>query len=181
MRQGRKIYALTAVAVTSAALAVGIAGAANAGERVPFSAGGYGTGNCADGIYAGYCGTQVSGTDLYIAVGFGGQIIGTATPLAANAEFFWFADASPAAANNDKYAEFAPYGIASNRVMADVDHHIVLATATGAADQKWVYNGTGWTNVGTGDVLRSTYNGGPIVAVSYQNDSPSETWTFVTP
>ena len=47
--------------------------------------------NCANGIYAGYCGTQKSNTGLYIAVGFGGQIIGTKNPLAENAEFFWFA------------------------------------------------------------------------------------------
>jgi len=40
---------------------------------------------------------------------------------------------------------------------------------------------TGWTNVGTGDVLKSTYNGGPIVAASTQSAIPSETWTFVTP
>jgi hypothetical protein len=181
MRQGRKIFSVTAIAVASAALAVGIAGAASASESMPHSAGGYGTENCADGIYAGYCGTQVSGNDLYIAVGFGGQVIGTTSPRADNAEFIWFADQSSAAANNDKYAEFAPNGIASNKVMADVNHHIVLATASGAADQKWVYNGTGWTNVGTGDVLKSTYNGGPIVAASTQSVDPSETWTFVTP
>lgn len=182
MKQGRMIVSLAAVAVTSAALAVGIAGVANASESMLHSPGGSSTENCADGIYAGYCGTQVSGTDLYIAVGFGNQIIGTTSPRANNAEFFWFSDGSASAANNDKYAEFAPGGIASNKVIADVNHHIVLAKASGAADQKWYFNGTGWTNVGTGDVLESTYNGGPIVAASTQSTTnPSETWTFVVP
>ena len=62
----------------------------------------------------------------------------------------------PSAANNDKYAEFAPGGVASNRVMAEVNRHVVLVPATGAPNQKWVFNGTGssWTNVATGDVLR---------------------------
>ena len=180
MRQGRKIFSLTAIAAASATLAIGIAGAASASESMPHSAGGYGTENCADGIYAGYCGTQVSGTDLYIAVGFGGQVIGTTNPRADNAEFFWFSGGT-ASTSNDDYAEFAPAGIASNKVMADVNHHIVLATASGAADQQWFYNGTGWTNTGTGDVLKSTYNGGPIVAASPPSAGASETWTFVTP
>jgi hypothetical protein len=61
---------------------------------------------------------------LYIAVGFGGQIIGTSHPLADDAEFFWFANGTNS--NNWKYAEFAPDGIASNKVMADVKHHIAL-------------------------------------------------------
>ena len=71
-----------------------------------------------------------------LIAGFGGRIIGTSHPLAEDAEFFWFADGSSSAANNDKYAVFAPDGIASNKMMADVNHHIVLATASGNADQK---------------------------------------------
>lgn len=65
--------------------------------------------------------------------------------------------------------------------MADVHHHIVLATASGAADQKWVYEDGGWTNVATNDVLEATYNGGAILAASGSSSGPSETWTFVTP
>ena len=130
-------------------------------------------------------GTQKSNTSLYIAVGFGGQIIGTKNPLAENAEFFWFADAGSNHANNDKYAVFAPDGIASNKVMADINHHIVLATATGAPNQKWVVDGNVpgfWRNVGTNDVLKATFDGGPIVTASSEsNSNPSELWTFVTP
>ena len=175
----KKIYAVSASLVLSAGLAVGIAGVAGAGGTD-----GHGTYNCANGIYAGYCGTQESGTGLYIAVGWGDDnphLIGTENPHASNAEFFWFADASAGAANNDKYAEFAPNGIASNRVMAEVHGVIVLCQATGAANQKWVYDGTGWQNVATGDVLESTSNGSRIVAVAGPSSGSSETWTFVTP
>jgi hypothetical protein len=176
----KRIYAVSASLVLSAGLAVGIAGVAGAGGTD-----GHGAYNCANGIYAGYCGTQESGTGLYIAVGWGDDhphLIGTENPHAWNAEFFWFADASASAANNDKYAVFAPNGIASNQVMAEVHGHIVLTQATGAANQKWVYDGTtGWANVATGDVLESTSNGGPIVAVAGPSSGSSETWTFVTP
>lgn len=172
------IYAVSAALVLSAGLAVGVAGVAGAGGPPP---GGYGAYNCANGIYAGYCGTQESATSLYIAVGWGDHLVGTNNPQARNAEFFWFADASASAANNDKYAEFAPNGVASNLVIAEVHHVIVLCQANGAANQKWVYDGTGWENVATGDVLESTSNGGPILATAGPSSGSSETWTFVTP
>ena len=181
----KKIYVVGVALVMSAGLATGVAGAGGTGGPPPGGGygpppGGYGA-NCATVIYAQYCGTQESGTSLYIAVGWGNRLIGTGNPQASNAEFFWFADASPTAANNDKYAEFAPNGIASNLVMAEVNHVIVLTQATGAANQKWVYDGTGWENVSTGDVLESTYNGGPIDAVAGPSSGSSETWTFVIP
>ena len=179
MRFSRKATALTAAAAAAAGLAVGIAGAADASSGTPAFGGG--SGNCAHGIYAGYCGTQESGTGLYIAADWQGGIIGTRQPRSSNAEFFWFADASPSAANNDKYAEFAPGGVASNKVMAEVRHQVVLAPASGADNQKWVFDGTGWKNVRTGDVLKATWNGGPIQAVSGPSTGQSETWTFVTP
>ncbi len=174
----KRIYAVGVAFVMSAGLAIGVVSAG--GTNGP-AGGGYGTSNCVNGIYAEYCGTQESATSLYIAVGWGNHLIGTAKPQANNAEFFWFADASATAANNDKYAEFAPDGIASNRVMAEVNHTIVLTQATGAANQKWVFDGTGWENVATGDVLESTTNGGPIDAVTGPSSGTSETWTFVIP
>ena len=182
MRHARKILALSAAAVTSAALAVGMAGASGAAVRTPQPPGGS-TQNCRAGLYAGYCGTQKSGTGLYLAAGFGSQVIGTRSPRADAAEFVWLADGSPSAANNDKYAEFAPGGVASNRVMAEVNRHVVLVPATGASNQKWVFDGTGsaWTNVATGDVLKATVNGGPVQAVRGPASGPAEAWTFVTP
>jgi hypothetical protein len=179
MKFSRKAAAVTAAATVAAGLAVGIAGAADASSGAPAFGGG--TGNCAHGLYAGYCGTQKSQTGLYIAADWQGRIIGTRAPQASNAEFFWFADGSSSAADNDKYAEFAPGGVASNKVMAEVRHQVVLAPASGAANQKWVYDGTGWTNVATGDVLKATSNGGPILAVNGPSAGPSETWTFVIP
>jgi hypothetical protein len=179
MRFGKKVWAVTATVLASAGLTAGVASAASPGSSHPHFGGS--TYNCSNGIYAGYCGTQESDTGLYIAVDWNDQVIGTKHPRADNAEFFWFADASPSHANNDKYAEFAPHGVASNKVMAEEHHHIVLATASGVADQKWVFDGTGWTNVATGDVLRATHDGGPILAAHGPSSGPLESWTFVTP
>ena len=179
MRFGKQVWAVTATVVASAGLTVGVVGAASAGSYHPSFGGS--TYTCSNGIYAGYCGTQESATGLYIAVGWNRQVIGTRHPQANDAEFFWFADGSSSRANNDKYAEFAPNGVASNLVMTEEHHNIVLATASGTPDQKWVYDGTGWTNVGTGDVLKATYDGGPILAAHGSSAGLSETWTFVTP
>jgi hypothetical protein len=59
-----------------------------------------------------------------------------------------------------------------------------MATATGAPNQKWVFDGNVpgfWRNVGTNDVLEATFDGGPIVTVHNEINNPSEKWTFVTP
>jgi hypothetical protein len=178
MKFSRKAAALTAAATVAAGLAVGIAGAADASSGAPAFGGG--SGNCAHGIYAGYCGTQKSQTGLYIAADWRGRIIGTRAPQASNAEFFWFADGTSIGSGN-KYAEFAPNGVASNKVMAEVRHQVVLAPASGANSQKWVFDGTGWKNAATGDVLKATSNGGPVLAVNGPSTGSSESWTFVTP
>jgi hypothetical protein len=179
MKLSKKAAVVAAATVASAGLAVGLAGSAGATGRAPAAPGSF---NCAHGIYAGYCGTAESGTNLYLAADRHGQIIGVRHPQASSAEFFWLADASSSAANNDKYAQFAPGGVASNRVMAEVRHHVVLVNASGATDQKWVYNATnGWTNVATGDVLRTTVDGGLVLAVHGPSAGPSETFHFVIP
>lgn len=116
MKFGKQVWAVTATVVAAAGLTAGVAGAASAGSLHPSYGGS--TYNCGNGIYAGYCGTQESANGLYIAVGWNYQIIGTRYPQADNAEFYWFADGSSSHANNDKYAEYAPNGVASNRVMA---------------------------------------------------------------
>lgn len=165
------------------ALTVSGAGAASASSHTPSFGGSGGAGNncSSSGVYANYCGTQKSGTGLYIAVGNGNQIIGTTHSRPGSDDFFWFADKSTSAANNDKYAEFAPNGVTSDEVIAEVNHHVVLARPTGQSNQKWVYDGTGWENVATNDVLEATTNGGPIKAVTGPSSGSSETWTFVTP
>lgn len=181
MRFSKKFCSVAATVLAAGALTVGISGAASAVSQRP-SHGGGGTYNCAHGIWAGYCGTQKSGTGLYIAISpWDSRVVGTRYPQADDAEFVWFADASPSAANNDKYAVFAPNGVPTNEVMADEHGHVVLARASGASDQKWVYVAPGWKNVATGDVLKSTTDNGPILAVHGPSSGSSETWTFVTP
>lgn len=117
-------------------------------------------------------------------------MVGTPRPRAADADFVWFADASPSAANNDKYAVFAPNGVPTNWVIAEGRHgRVELERASGAPDQKWVaVPGPGnhhflWKNVATGDVLRATGPGGPVFAVHgpAANPSPWTLWDFVTP
>jgi hypothetical protein len=182
MKLSTKIAAVAAAAAASAGLAVGIAGTASASPNPghPGPGPGPGSWNCAHGIYAGYCGTQKSGTGLYIAVGRHGQIVGTRHPQAMTGEFVWFADASRSAASNDKYAEFAPGGVASNLVMAeDGRHQVELAPASGAPNQKWVFDGKGWQNVATHDVLKATFDGGPVLAVHGPSFGPWETWTWM--
>jgi hypothetical protein len=178
MKLSKKAAVVAAATVASAGLAVGLAGSAGAAGRAPAAPGSF---NCAHGIYAGYCGTQKSGTGLYIAVGRHNAIIGTNRPQASNAEFFWFADGTSTSSTPPKYAEFAPGGVASNKVMAEVRHQVVLVTASGAANQKWSFDGTGWKNVQTGDVLKATFRNGPVAAVHGTSSGASETWAFVTP
>jgi hypothetical protein len=178
MKLTKKAAVVTAATVVSAGLAVGLAGSAGATGRAPAAPGSF---NCAHGIYAGYCGTQKSGTGLYIAADSHGRIIATRHPQPWNAEFFWFADGTSTSPTPPKYAEFAPGGVASNKVMSEVRHQVVLANANGAPNQKWSFDGTGWKNVQTGDVLLATSNGGPVLAVHGPSHGASETWTFVTP
>jgi hypothetical protein len=178
VRFSKKVCSVSATVAASAALALGVAGAAGASTHGP-SHGSGGTSNCAHGIYAGFCGTQKSNTGLYIAVtGRNDEVIGTTHPQADNAEFFWFA----VGGGTNKYAEFAPNGIASNLVMAEEHHNIVLETASGATSQQWFFDSKGWKNIATGDVLEATTDGGAIVSDSHgPSHGNSETWTFETP
>jgi hypothetical protein len=146
-------------------------------------------GGCANGIYAGYCGTQVdTGTPaLSLAAGqfgfTGRNIIATSHARGWSADFFWFAYQG----GSNKIAEYAPGGVASNQVMAETGHgRIVLQRATGAPNQQWiataVAGGFTWTNAATGDEIEANGNGAPVSAVSPPaTPDSSQTWNFVTP
>ena len=50
----------------------------------------------------------------------------------------------------------------------------------------WVFDGSAppgfWRNPGSGDILKATFDGGPIVTASTESSSnPKELWTFKTP
>jgi hypothetical protein len=178
-RAGLAVTAGAAIVVTAA----GIAGASAAKPTSPPN-------ECATGIYAGYCGTQVdSGTPaLSISVDRFGQVVAASRPRPHSADWFWFSFEGGA---ND-IAEFAPGGVASNLVMAQVGSRIVLQKGSGDTDQQWVfkcytgctsgpYAGT-WTNIASGDVIAATTNGGRLRAVSLSGTPGSnETWAFQTP
>jgi hypothetical protein len=174
-----------AMAAAATIAAVAATGLASASPTAPTS-----SNNCATGIYAGYCGTQVDSNSpqLSIAVGNWGQIVGSAKPHSGAADWFWFAYDG----GSNKIAEFAPNGVASNLVMAQQGSKIVLQRATGKTNQQWLftcttgcsgptYIGT-WKNVATGDILSSNGNGNPLTSQSYTGSpTKSESWTFVTP
>jgi hypothetical protein len=143
---------------------------------------------CATGIYQGYCGTQQDGNGLNLAAR-GNTIIGTNNPgYGGSEDFFWFAYfGPPSPAANNKIAEFAPGGIATNQVMTLVNwghsSAVVLEPATGAANQQWSFNGTGWTNVaaGPGLVLQTNGNNNPVsmVAAPPTPPTPNQTFSFI--
>jgi hypothetical protein len=192
MRISRKFCAVTGAAVAAAALTVSGAGAASASSHLPPPFGGSGGGggwggpgggvdNCTgSGIYSGYCGTQKSGTGLYITVSRNGQIVGAQNPRGGSDEFLWFADAgSTKVSGGDYYLEYAPRGAASGKVLAVAHGHVVLAPASGAADQKWTTGSSLLKNVGSGDVLQAGNNNQPLQAVTPGATIPaSEKWTY---
>ena len=178
-RTGLAVAAGAAIVVTAA----GIAGAAAARPSDSVD-------ECATGIYAGYCGTQVdSGSPaLSITVGRWGRIVATSHPRRGAADWFWFR--YEGGANN--IAEFAPNGVTSNLVMAQVGSRIELQRANGDTGQQWLftcysgctsgpYVGT-WTNIASGDIIAATTDGGELQAVSLTGSPASnETWVFQTP
>jgi hypothetical protein len=182
MKAMRKRAALmsAAVGVVAAAAGTGLADATVAAPQVSTK--------CATGVYAGYCGTQVnSGVPaLSIAVSGLGKVIATSHVHGAKGDWFWFAYNG----GSTKIAEYAPNGVASNLVMAQVGNHIVLQRATGAANQQWtftcaascgpIYTGT-WTNLSSGDVISANGDGGRVVPESPSATPTSdENWTFTS-
>lgn len=127
---------------------------------------------------------QESNTHLYIAAGFGGQIIGTSHPLAEDAEFFWFADGSraPPITTSTRYSP-GRHRVEQGDGGRQSPHR--LGHGQRNADQEWVFDGstsTGyWKNVGTNDVLKVTFDGDPVTTVRSESSTSSELWTFVTP
>jgi hypothetical protein len=181
----RTAFAAAAAGAAAALTAAGLAGA-SVSQPTGFD-------GCETGIYTGYCGTQVDqgSPALSIAVDVRGErtkVIATSDPRGGSADWFWFR--YNGGANN--IAEFAPHGVASNFVMAQVGDDIVLQKATGELNQQWhftcdavcnfPYTGT-WTNLATGDIIASTSDGGPVIPVPAPSGTPttSERWTFVTP
>ena len=145
---------------------------------------------CATGVYIGYCGTQqdASTSPLNLAA-IGNIIIGTSSTRTFGSEdFFWFAYDG----GNNKIAEYAPNGVASNLAMAVVPQRfgyrgtntyyaVILQPATGAPNQQWTYNGTGWTNVAEPAlVLQTNGNNSPVTMVlAPVTATPNQTFTFI--
>ena len=182
----RTAIAAAAAGAAAALTAAGMASASVSQVAPPVD-------GCETGIYTGYCGTQVdAGTPaLSIAVNFfggpHGDVIATSDPFRKTADWFWFRyNGGP----ND-IAEFAPGGVASNLVMAQVGAYIVLQKANGDLNQQWNFTCTAacpgsfpgtWTNVATGDIIKATSDGGPVIPVPAPvTPNAAETWNFVTP
>jgi hypothetical protein len=167
------------IAILAAAFLTGTAaGAATAAASASAPPG------CANGIYAGYDGTQQDASGQSVAVD-SGRLVAAAGHYHVSLCFFWFAYEG----GQDKIAEWAPDGVASNEVMAAVwSRHgwtVGLQKATGSLYQQWNYNtadnGT-WTNEGTGTVLAATARGNLYLATAPEGTVPGgEDWTFTVP
>ena len=146
-------YLASAAALLLGALAV-LAGAVPAGAS---------TGGCTQGVYSGYCGTQVSAEATPLAwdvfrqhAAAGNKIIAYPNTNSDKAtDFFWFAYKGGAS----DIAEYAPAGVASNLCVTEPSKGagLVLAVCTGNANQQFTSaeatTGFTWTNKATGDIM----------------------------
>jgi hypothetical protein len=145
------------------------------------------SGNCANGIYAGYDGTQQNENGQSIVVR-GSQVLAASSHAGASACFFWFAyNGGPT-----KIAEYAPGGIASNLVLAPVLHgknagDVTLQKADGSLYDQWVFapgpdygtDGSGsWTNAGLSAAL-TVGSHGQLEVTSGGTISGASAWTWV--
>ncbi len=121
------------------------------------------TGSCTQGVYTGYCGTQVSAEATPLAWDVyqqqarpGNKIIAYPDSNTDRAtDFFWFAYDG----GSSKIAEYAPGGVADNLCVTEPGQHagLVLDPCTGSASQRFTAteeaSGYTWTNVATGDIV----------------------------
>jgi hypothetical protein len=141
------------------------------------------TSSCATGVYTGYCGVQTNGNGRSLKVvadqdAPGARLRGLPdTRPDRGFDFYWFAYDGGGA----KIAEYAPRGIASGLCMTETQdtREVILWQCTGALDQQWTFNGYGWANGLSGDVL--TVGGAPshlVGGVTPGVATKAETWTF---
>jgi hypothetical protein len=169
-------FRIAAAAVLGVALVTTTAAMASAAPAQRYDP----SASCADGIYAGYDGTQVNSDGQSVAVQ-DGQLQAVRDTRQADTCFYWFAYDG----GQNKIAEYAPDGIASNEVMAAVwtwrGYQVELQRGNGSAYQQWNYNtadnGT-WTNAGTGTVLAADSHGHLYLAPAPAVVPDSEYWTF---
>jgi hypothetical protein len=173
------------------AFAAAAALAASAGAYAAIPAGAS-TSGCTQGVYEGYCGTQVSAEavplawDVYRTIAKpGNKIIAYPDDAGDKAtDFYWFAFDGGSA----KVAEYAPDGIASNLCVTVPSRGagLVLETCTGNANQQFTAaeegSGYTWTNSATGDIVAD-----PAGLRSQLTDTPApqtltgaDEWTFAS-
>ena len=186
MKVIRRLAILAAAGAAMATLGTGVASASALTPATSAAPQNLFNTNCADGIYSGYCGTQVSENGVSLTAS-GSSILGLDNPSdgSGNADFFWFRYQGGASS----IAEFAPEGVASNKVMADQNGHLRLETATGLPAEQWTpcyhsHGGGGftWTNVQTGRILQENGAGSYVTVVTAPiHPDSSELFNFVTP
>jgi hypothetical protein len=143
----------------------------------------YGGDACATGITSEYCGAQVNAWNAAITVGRGRQYYsGLGQALFASQyfsgdpsqQFFWLQYQG----GSDDVAIYAPGGVVSNEIIAQVGNRIELVNAptTVTANDLWSFNSGDWDNVASGDAIGVSH--GLIVPVT---GPTSNNWTFVTP
>jgi hypothetical protein len=178
------IAGLVLAPVAALAVAVSPAGAAVA-TPVP-------TAGCHAGVYAGYCGIQTNGNGRSLKVVDDSTKPGTLIRgLPDNRpdrgfDFYWFAYQGGTA----KIAEYAPRGVASDECMTEIPHAVIpqtlrpryltLEPCTGNLDQQWTFNGYGWANGQTGDVITIAQDAAHLAIGQAPQAVPTkaETWSF---
>jgi hypothetical protein len=168
------------VVVAIAAAVVALSGTAASASVAHVS---YGGDACATGITSEYCGAQVNAWDAAITVGYGyGYGYGHGQPLFArqyvdgnpSQQFFWLQYQG----GSDDVAVYAPGGVVSNEIMAQVGNRIELVNAptTVTDNDLWSFNDGDWDNVASGDAIGVWH--GLLVPVT---GPTSNNWTFFTP
>lgn len=167
-----KIATALAALATTAGLALATAGpAAAAVPHVTVA------NNCLTGPEAGFCGHQTAPDGLTLAVGANLKIVSQLF-LTPNTQMIWANNGLP---GNAKTAEWAPDGVPQGLCMTQITGGASMTACTpGDLAQEWIFNGTGWANAGTGDVIQDHhYVQGPVSVVSGAFGNPGTPYTFI--
>jgi hypothetical protein len=184
-----KFAKTAAIAGGAGCLLLAGATAASASTAAPQPRGG-----CDSGVWSGYEGTQVDGSNLAVSVE-GGKVVALAHQSrgffggGSQDCFFWFNPAGTT--DNAKYAVLAspasgvPTGEALTAMWSPGWHGggswvVGLgSTEKGSSAQQWVYNGTGWTNAAAGAELKTNGNGHELT-LEPTSSAPAADNTFHT-
>jgi hypothetical protein len=165
-----------AIAALTGALAIG-GGAVAASAATSHD--GYGGDACATGILSEYCGAQVNSANQAITVGggYGQQLFARSYRDGdPSQQFFWQAYQGN---NSQKLAIFAPRGVVTNEIIAQVGGRILLVPAPVQVTNNdlWTFTSGDWVNDASGDAIGV----GPNCLLVPVAPPTTNNWVFETP